>query len=271
MGRQQSAGGDPALVNLDALPLSAIRRISAVDAVEARIVLAVQLGLLMPGDRLPPPAVASTALGVSDASVRRAYRSLNAKGVLRSARGRAGGTFVAAEPGGSAPAALAAYQADRARVHALIDERAALEAGLAAVAAHAPDGASLTAMHDEIRRMHAAQDWATFREADAGFHDLLASAAGMPAAARLHRRISRELYAYFLPYPIAYLHASNEEHVHLLDALERRDSGRAALLARAHVAELHRSMYVGQEQRASDERSGPEPGAMPRSPSSNVR
>lgn len=234
------------MMDLEAPPLSAIKRLSAVEAVEARILLALQLDLLAPGDRLPPPSVAATALGVSDTSVRRAYRLLDTRGVLRSVRGRAGGTYVAANPPHSDSLALAAYDADSSRVHGLIDERAAIEAGLAAITASRGDTDAFAAMHAEVRRMHAASDWATFREGDAAFHDLLATAAAMPAAASLHRRISRELYAYFLPYPISYLHESNKEHAAILSAIEQGDVAEAALLAHAHITELHRSMYVGQ-------------------------
>ncbi|TPW76586.1 FadR family transcriptional regulator [Schumannella soli] len=215
--------------------------------------MAVQLGLLAPGERLPVPEVAAAALGVSAMSVRRAYRQLDDEGMLRRARGRTGGTFVADDPVSTQPpalAALAAFDDDRDLVHALIDERAAIETGLAVVAAGRADRTDALAELDAlVERMSVAVDWADFRDADGRFHRLLAEAARMPAAAELHHRVASELYAYFLPYRIDYLRASNHEHRDILEALRRGDAGALGAAVHAHIVELHESMYVALAQR----------------------
>ena len=78
--------------------LGGIRRLSALDTVRARIALAVDLGLLAPGERLPPTDQIAAALGVSEITARRALVSLCADGVLERRRGRSGGTLVAERP-----------------------------------------------------------------------------------------------------------------------------------------------------------------------------
>lgn len=232
-------------IDLSSPSLGAIRRTSAVDTVRARISLAVQLGMLVPGQKLPSPEETAQAFEVGEITVRRAYRALSDEGLVVSRRGNAGGTFIADSPPAVPGVELAAYRADIQHVHGLIDQRATLEAGLAAVASTARTADQLSAMTDLIHRMREAADWAAYREADAEFHAQLADASGMPAAAALHNRVSHELYAYFIPYRLDLLQASNDEHVQIVAALERRDAGDSSRRAFEHVSHLHESMYVG--------------------------
>lgn len=211
----------------------------------ARIALAVELGLVAPGERLPGPDETALAFDVSEMTVRRAYRALQDEGILERRRGYGGGTYVSESPPQGTVRAVAEYRADAHHVHALIDQRAVLESGLARLAAVAREQPDLDAMLTAVGAMRSAANWAAFREADAEFHDLLAASAHAPGAAELHRRVSHELYGYFLPYPLEYLRESNEQHQQMVDALAAHDGTAAAALAYAHVAELHSSMYVG--------------------------
>lgn len=232
-------------MDLGSPSLGAIRRTTAVDTVRARISLALELGMLAPGQRLPAPAEAARAFGVGEITVRRAYRALSAEGVVVLRRGHTGGTFIADAPMTGTVTEIAAYREDAVHVHALIDQRATLEAGLAALAGTRPQSRSLARLEALVEVMRTEPDWSSFREADAAFHTELAALAGVPGAADLHDRVSRELYAYFIPYRIDYLRASNEEHALLVDALRAGDPAAASRLAFDHVAELHQSMYVG--------------------------
>ncbi|MFJ4223630.1 FadR/GntR family transcriptional regulator [Microbacterium sp. NPDC089695] len=225
--------------------LGAIRRTTAVDTVRARISLAVELGMLVPGQRLPGTDDTARAFEVSEMTVRRAYRALSEEGVVVRRKGHAGGTFIADAPTLGTVGEIDAYRADAAHVHALIDQRAALEAGLAAVASAVAEESALARLDALVEEMRTAPDWTGFRTADAAFHEELAAMAGTAGAAELHHRVSHELYAYFIPYRIDYLRASNEEHALLVEALRAQDAGTASRLAFDHVAELHGSMYVG--------------------------
>jgi DNA-binding FadR family transcriptional regulator len=225
--------------------LGSIRRTTAVDTVRARISLAVELGMLTPGQRLPGPEDTARAFEVSEMTVRRAYRQLSEEGVVVRRPGHAGGTFIADAPTVGTVIEIDAYRADAAHVHALIDQRATIEAGLAALVSTRPDEVSLARMDALVDDMRTAADWTGFRTADSAFHAALAEASGVGGAAELHHRVSHELYTYFIPYRIDYLRASNEEHARLVDALRARDAATASRLAFDHVAELHASMYVG--------------------------
>src|SRR4051794_29426989 len=126
---------DAPTAGLDVLELSGIRRLSALDAVRARIALAVDLGLLAPGERLPGTDRIAAALGVGEITARRALVSLCEDGVLERRRGRNGGTRVAARPAKGTVDATVAYRSDAAAVHRLIDHRLLLECGIAHLAA----------------------------------------------------------------------------------------------------------------------------------------
>ncbi|KJC63060.1 FadR/GntR family transcriptional regulator [Agreia bicolorata] len=232
-------------MDLDSPAFGAIRRTSAVDTVRARIWLGVNLGMLTAGQRLPTPAETARAFGVSEMTVRRAYRLLSDEGLVVRVRGGSGGSFIAEVLPDHASPALAAYREDAEHVHDLIDQRAVIEAGLAGLASGSRTAPELAEMGALVERMQAARDWADFREADAAFHEAVASAAHVPGAATLHRRVANELYEYFVPYRLEYLKGSNAEHGLLVEALASGDALAASGLAYAHVTELHHSMYVG--------------------------
>ena len=251
-GVSAPAGGPSGLPPaLSAGAVGMIRRTSAVDTVRARISLAADLGLLSPGDRLPAASDMAAGFEVSEITVRRALTELQRAGLVERSRGRGGGTFLAKNPTRDAVSQTAAYHADADRVRRLIDERSVLEAGLAHLACEHRTEADVAALDAAIDEMAATDSWASFRRSDEAFHLRMASAAGLASVLPLYRRTLAELHTYFLPYPIAYLHESNEEHRVIRDAIAYRDRGGAAEAARAHVAELHQSMYIGLAGRSS--------------------
>jgi GntR family transcriptional regulator len=63
--------------------------------ISAQIEQAIMSGALAPGDRLPPERTLAAAHGVSRMTVRQALQTLEARGLLRRAIGRSGGSFVA--------------------------------------------------------------------------------------------------------------------------------------------------------------------------------
>ncbi|WP_427017251.1 FadR/GntR family transcriptional regulator [Pseudarthrobacter sp. P1] len=86
-------------------PLGASRSLAAVftpiksgglvDEVCRRIELAVETGLLTSGQRLPNEVELAGALGISAVTAREALSQLRGQGLIRTARGRSGGSFIA--------------------------------------------------------------------------------------------------------------------------------------------------------------------------------
>ncbi|WIX79044.1 FCD domain-containing protein [Amycolatopsis carbonis] len=225
--------------------LTGIRRLSALDTVRARIALAIELGLLRPGERLPPNGEIARALGVGDITVRRALVSLCEDGVLVRRRGRNGGTSVAPDAPAGRVGAVSAYRESSDEVHDLIDHRLVIEAGLVQLVATRRTEEDVERLRDLVRRMDEAAGWAEFHELDAEFH-LAVAASGAPAAAvKQYELVLRELYRFYLPYRMSALRASNREHEVLVRAIATRNPDEAAIMTRAHVGDLHRTMFVG--------------------------
>jgi DNA-binding FadR family transcriptional regulator len=241
-----SEPGDRATTErLRAPALSGIRRLSALETVRARIALAVELGLLAPGERLPASDQIARALDVAEITVRRALVSLCEDGLLERRRGRNGGTLVAEHPRRQAVAAMNAYRSAAVDVHRLIDHRLTLECGIAYLASRDAGAGAVAALDDLVADMDRAPNWAEFHGCDERFHLAVAAATGAPSAVEPYGAVLRELYHYYLPYPLETLRRSNEEHRALVGAIRRRDAAAAADIAHDHVVQLHRTMFVG--------------------------
>ncbi|MFF0447680.1 FadR/GntR family transcriptional regulator [Streptomyces sp. NPDC004609] len=244
-GVEPTAGAGSLVHGLTAPPLTGIRRLSALETVRARIALAVELGLLAPGERLPPNDRIAAALGVGEITVRRALASLHADGLLERRRGRTGGTLVAERPARRTVAAADAYRSAADEVHRLVDHRLVLECGIAHLAAAHADERTLALLDRLVEEMDRAPDWAEFHGCDERFHLVVAGATGLASAAEPYGAVLRELHRYYLPYPLEALHATNREHRELVAALRRGDPAGAADITRRHVEVLHRTMFVG--------------------------
>jgi GntR family transcriptional repressor for pyruvate dehydrogenase complex len=232
--------------------VAGITRLSATETVRARIALAIQLGLLATKEQLPSDSEIAAAMEVSEITVRRALKSLADEGVLNRLRGRKGGTFVAENSAAISVEAVTAYRSDTAAVHALIDQRVLLECALTHHAALAISDDELAALDHFVEQASTAQNWADYHAADERLHLAVARASGLTWALGNYHDVLYELYRYFLPYPVAYLHSVNEQHRLLVEALRRHDPVESVAIIEAHVGELHRSMFVGFPQQRLD-------------------
>ncbi|GLZ33476.1 GntR family transcriptional regulator [Lentzea sp. NBRC 105346] len=80
-----------------------VRAGNAFEETVERLMQAIKLGVVAPGERLPAERELATKLGVSRVTLREAIRTLQENGFVESRRGRYGGTFVNLElPRGSA-------------------------------------------------------------------------------------------------------------------------------------------------------------------------
>lgn len=225
--------------------LAGIDRMSAIDAVRTRIGMAISLGLLQPGERLPDQQEVAMGLSVSGITARRALTSLAEDGIVVRRRGRHGGTFVAEDPPADALRSLAVGPADFAAIHQLVDRRLLFECSVTHFAALGATNAQLDELEQLTDTMANATTWAGYHQADERFHRLVGTASGLNSAAEQYHRILAELYAYFLPYPIRELHAANADHIELVAALRTNDAIRAVEISRRHVDVLHRTMFMG--------------------------
>ncbi|WP_461189359.1 FadR/GntR family transcriptional regulator [Arthrobacter sp. Z4-13] len=243
MTRQLEDTVEPTRLGAGRMP--GMERRSAMDAVRMRIGMAISLGLLKPGERLPDQEDVALGLSVSPITARRALASLAEQGVVVRRRGRAGGTFVADSPPTEVLAELSASPAESQAVNRLVDRRLLFEC---AVTHYAATNASPEQL-DELERltldMAEATDWSVYHQADERFHQLVGTASGMGTAVEVYHETLAELYNYFIPYPIEKLHKSNHEHIAIVAALRAGQVEEAVEVSRKHVDILHRTMFMG--------------------------
>lgn len=85
----------------EGLRLASLRPVRAGNAFEEtveRLLTAIRLGVVAPGERFPPEREFAAQLGISRITLREALRALQQSGYVECRRGRLGGTFVTAAP-----------------------------------------------------------------------------------------------------------------------------------------------------------------------------
>jgi DNA-binding FadR family transcriptional regulator len=218
----------------DAL-LRPVRPGNAFEDTVGRLLQTIRLGVLQPGESLPPERELAARLGVSRDTVREAIKSLADAGYLVSRRGRYGGTFLADS--------LPTHTGDHPGVtQAEIDDalrlREVLEVGAARMAASrtftAPDREALWARMSDVRGAPAAD----YRRLDSRFHLAIAEAAGSPSLVTLVAENRMRLNGLLdqiplLPRNIAH---SDEQHEAIVMAILAGDGDSAAAAMLAHVA-----------------------------------
>jgi GntR family transcriptional regulator, transcriptional repressor for pyruvate dehydrogenase complex len=237
-----SVSGFPALTGP---AMTGIARLSATDTVRARIELAIELDLLVVGEKLPSDASIATSLNVSEITARRALESLAEDGVLSRRRGRGGGTFVADQKKAASRVAVDVFRADDAEVHRLIDLRILLESALIHHAALVATSEQIAEIESHVRAAGIANNWSEYHLADEQFHLAVARASGLDWALPHYSETLNQLYRYFIPYPIAQLRLANHDHVRIVEAIRDHDPVRAVVEISRHVSALHRTMFVG--------------------------
>ncbi len=222
-----------------------MERRSAMDAVRMRIGMAISLGLLKPGERLPDQEDVALGLSVSPITARRALASLAEQGVVVRRRGRAGGTFVADSPPTDVLAELSASPAESQAVNRLVDRRLLFECAVTHYAAVNATPEQLDELDRLTREMAESTDWSYYHRMDEQFHQLVGTASCLDTAVEVYHETLAELYGYFIPYPIEKLHKSNHDHIALVAALRAGNVEEAVEVSRKHVDILHRTMFMG--------------------------
>jgi DNA-binding FadR family transcriptional regulator len=215
--------------------LRPVRPGNAFEDTVGRLLQTIRLGVLQPGESLPPERELAARLGVSRDTVRDAIKSLSDAGYLVSRRGRYGGTFLAEE--------LPTHTIDRPGVsREEIDDalrlREILETGAARMAA----SRTLTATEREVlwSRVADVRDATPedYRRLDSRLHLAIAEAAGPPSLVPLLAENRMRLNALLDQIPLLprNITHSDEQHEAIVMAILAGDGDGAAAAMRAHVA-----------------------------------
>ncbi|HET7666629.1 MAG TPA: FCD domain-containing protein [Mycobacterium sp.] len=199
-----------------------------------RLLQTIRLGVLQPGESLPPERELASRLGVSRDTVREAIKSLADAGYLVSRRGRYGGTFLAHE----LPRQTDIPRVTRAEIDDALRLREILEVGAARMAA----SRTLTAAEREVLWTRLSDVRGAppddYRRLDSRLHLAIAEAAGSPSLVPLVAENRMRLNALLdqiplLPRNIAH---SDDQHEAIVVAILAADAEGAAEAMRAHVA-----------------------------------
>jgi GntR family transcriptional regulator, transcriptional repressor for pyruvate dehydrogenase complex len=217
---------------------------SAADVVVAQLTRAIELGRLLPGDRLPAERELATQLGVSRVTLRAALGELREAGLLeRSAGGSGGGALLIARE--QPRAGGGDHRARRDELQELYEFRVACESAAAELAAERRDDADLARLGAAIDGLSGGLTLARFRAADNAFHLALAEAAGNR---RLRDAIEDARAAMFrpldaLPFELA-VPRTVEDHRRILDAVAAGDAAAAREAVAAHLREAQGELLV---------------------------
>lgn len=217
------------------LLVRAAKPANAFEETVERLLQSIRLGLIEPGERLPPERELATMLKVSRDTVRDAIATLADSGYVLSRRGRYGGTFVVDALPAPEPNTLAQVGSDEledvATLRRVLEVGAAREAAGRDLTAH--DRVSLTAALDECL----AADDSNHRRLDSRLHLLIAELAGSPSLVRqvadLRTRVNRQLDG--IPMLSPNLTHSNEQHASIVAAILSGDADAAAAHMLEHV------------------------------------
>ena len=197
-----------------------VRAGNAFEETVERLLQAIKLGVVAPGDRLPPERELAARFNVSRVTLREAIRDLADAGYVDSRRGRYGGTFVRSGPPGR-PDAPAAAPPSKREVDDILLLRDVLEVGAAGAAAAAAltqrDRAHLRRLLDEC----AEADLADYRRMDSRLHLAIAEVTGSAsltaAVADVRSRLNVLLDA--IPLLQRNITHSNAQHARIVDAV----------------------------------------------------
>ena len=232
-----TAEPDPQLVS-EAL-LRPVRLGNAFEDTVGRLLQTIRLGVLAPGESLPPERELATRLGVSRDTVREAIKSLAEAGYLVSRRGRYGGTFLASDiPALHVHADGEPEDATRAEIDDALRLREILEVGAARMAASrtltAAEREGLWSRLTDVRGAKLED----YRRLDSRLHLAIAEAAGSPSLVPLVAENRMRLNSLLdqIPLLARNIAHSDEQHEAIVIAILAGDTEAAGDAMCAHVS-----------------------------------
>jgi DNA-binding FadR family transcriptional regulator len=204
-----------------------------------RLLQAIKLGVVVPGDRLPSERDLAARLNVSRVTLREAIHALTEAGYVESRRGRYGGTFVNEQL--PTPRRTSAKRLARELGNGLDDAlvlRSALETGAAEAAA----ARSLSSGEREHLRRRldetSAASLSDYRRLDSRLHLAIAEVSGSAsltsATADVRMRLNELLDA--IPLLERNIQHSNEQHQVIVDAILAGDPEAARRAMQEHLS-----------------------------------
>jgi DNA-binding FadR family transcriptional regulator len=211
-----------------------VRSGNAFEDTVARLLQTIRLGIVAPGEALPPERDLAARFSVSRDTVREAIRELAEAGYLVSKRGRYGGTFVTDPVPVPAPTA---EPVGAAEIEDVLGLREILELGaVRAAAARTLSAAERDLLWTRLRDAAAAGE-DDYRRLDSRLHLTIGELVGTPSLVSLladNRTRVNELLER-IPLLTANIVHSNQQHEAIVIAILTGDADRASDAMREHL------------------------------------
>lgn len=155
--------------------MSSVDLAPAYAAVVERLRRSIALGVVLPGEKLPPERTLAESLGVSRVTLREALRVLQGQGLIVTRRGSGGGATIAVRSA-SIEDAREELRRTRPQIDEVFDYRLAVETMAARLAAERRTKAEISRLQTCQDSLLDSADVGAFRRADSAFHLAVADA-----------------------------------------------------------------------------------------------
>lgn len=218
-------------------PVDLSNRESIAAEVSRKILDYLLAGHVGPGQRLPPERRLAEALGVGRGVVREALKSLTLLGLIEVRQGD--GTYLKRASSELLPEAIEwGLLLGTPRILDLIEARRHLEVIVGGLAAERRDETALADLRRLLEEMRSAMgDADRFVAADVAFHLRVAEAAGNETLYQIMLNIRSLLQVWIsrVMHAASDYHPSLDDHIPILDAIERGDVEAARVAIAAHL------------------------------------
>ena len=217
--------------------LSASRGRHAFEDCVERLATAIRLGVYPYGSTLPPERELAARMGVSRATLREAIAALRSANLVRTTRGRGGGTVVDLSPATPGAGGAASLTARKAELMDSLTFRRIVEPGacyLAATRTLTEEQRSLlTEAHAAVRQ---AGSPAKHRQADSRLHLAIASLTESAQLVDAVTGVQADLHDMLIAIPVlgVNIEHSNRQHAEIVDAILSGNARRARRVMESH-------------------------------------
>lgn len=217
--------------------LRPVRGHHAFEGCVEQLATAIRLGVYPPGSALPPERELAERMGVARATLREAIAALRMAGLVRTRRGRGGGTVVQPPSAGFGSDGIADLAERRDELLDSLVFRRVVEPGACAVAA----GRDLRAEQRHLLRtalaeVAQAEDDATHRQADSRLHLAIATVSGSARLVAAVTEVQSALDELLRAIPVLppNIKHSNAQHEQIVTAILQQRPGQARRAMESH-------------------------------------
>ena len=224
-------------LDLGATVLGAARSRHAFEDCVERLATAIRLGVYPNGSTLPPERELSARMGVSRATLREAIAALRSANLVRTTRGRAGGTVVDHPPVTPGEDGAATITTPRPVLMDSLVYRRIVEPGACYLAAARPlDSKQRTLLTDAHATVVQARSPAEHRQADSRLHLAIASLSGSDQLVDAVTSVQAHLHEMLLAIPSLPVNIahSSQQHAEIVGAILEGNAKRARATMENH-------------------------------------